>query len=209
MKPWLASFLVLTTVTTSAVATADTIGAEPNDYGKVTHITKGVKELDLGGLFVLSHQKVGDAEGTTRVSSLGGLSFQYFINDNVSAGAAALFSYDRLSANSYATGFGGMAFAALHVRLGLGAFLRPMLGGGILVGSVSTETTPGTTANASQIAGIVRIGLPFAYFPSRRIVLQAGPELNLVIGSTTPDQGDSVSYTSIASGFGVSAGYAF
>jgi len=193
----------------AGTARADTVHADPNDDGRVTAVQKGVKEIDLGGLFVLTHTKTGDAEGTTRVSSLSGLSFQYFINDNLSAGASALFSYDRLSSTSYATGFGGVAFAALHVRLGLGAFLRPMIGGGVLVGKLNTETTPGMTTSASQISGLIRVGLPFAYFPSRRIVLQAGPELDVLIGATNPDVGDSVSFTTISAGFGVSAGYVF
>lgn len=206
-SPALISLVFLCSLT--GTAPADTISADPNDAGRVTSLRKGVKELDLGGLFVMTHTKTGDAEGTTRVSSLGGLSFQYFINDNLSAGVAALVSYDRLSATSYATGFGGMAFAALHVRLGLGAFLRPMLGGGVLVGKLNTELSPGMTSNASQVSGLVRLGLPFAYFPSRRVVLQAGPELDVMIGKTSPDVGASVSFTTISAGFGVSAGYVF
>lgn len=202
----LAFFLILAL---PALAHADTLGAEPNDYGKVTHITKGVKEIDLGGIFVLSHSKMGDAEGTTRVSTLSGLGFQYFINDNFSAGGTALFAYDRLSSTTHSTGFGGMAFASLHVRLGLGAFLRPLIGAGVLVGNLVTETAPGMTATASQVSGLVRIGIPFAYFPSRRIVLQAGPELDVSVGSTTPDAGDSQSFVTVTGGFGVSAGYAF
>jgi hypothetical protein len=208
MKPWLVIALC-SLASAPSVVFADTLGAEPQDYGKVTHIKKGVKEIDLGGIFVLSHSKNGDAEGNTRVSSLSSLGFQYFINDNFSAGGAALFGYDRLSNNTYSTGFGGMAFASLHVRLGLGAFLRPLIGGGLLVGNLSTEVTPGMTTSASQVSGLVRIGLPFAYFPSRRIVLQAGPELNISVGSTTPDAGDSQSFVSVTGGFGVSAGYAF
>jgi hypothetical protein len=65
------------------------------------------------------------------------------------------------------------------------------------------------TSSASQISGLVRIGIPFAYFPSRRIVLQAGPEVAISVGSTTPDAGDSQSFVSITGGFGVSAGYTF
>jgi hypothetical protein len=205
MKFWPAFLLLVV----PSLASADTLGANPHDAGSITHITKGVKEIDLGGIFVLSHQKTGDAEGTTRISSIGGLGFQYFINDNFSAGGTALFNYDRLSSNTYSTGFGGMAFASLHVRLGLGAFLRPLLGAGVLVGSLSTETTPGMTSSASQVSGLVRVGVPFAYFPSRRIVLQAGPELVMSVGSTTPDVGDSQSFVTVTGGFGVSAGYAF
>ncbi len=202
----LACLLALCAATPAA---ADTIGANPEDHGRVTHIRKGVKEIDVGGIFVLSHNKAGDGEGTTQVSSLGGLSFQYFLNDNFSAGAMVLASYERLTATTHSSGFGGMLFGSLHVRLGLGAFLRPTLGAGVIAGSVSTEVTPGMQVVSSQIAGLVRLALPFAYFPSRRIVLQAGPELDVEVGSVTPDGGEGESFTSVTGGFGVSAGYAF
>ncbi|MBA3460686.1 MAG: hypothetical protein H0T46_12030 [Deltaproteobacteria bacterium] len=202
----LACLLALSVATPAA---ADAIGAEPADHGSVTHIRKGVKEIDLGGIFVLSHDKAGDGEGTTQISSLGGLSFQYFISDNFSAGAMVLASYERVSATTHSSGFGGMAFGSLHVRLGLGAFLRPTLGAGMIVGSTSTEITPGMQVVSSRIAGLVRLALPFAYFPSRRIVLQAGPELDVEVGSVTPDGGEGQSFTSVTGGFGVSAGYVF
>ena len=63
---------------------------------------------------------------------------------------------------------------------------------------------------ASQTAALVRLALPFAYFPSRRVVLQAGPELDITLGTVTADGADEgQSFTSVAGGFGVSAGYAF
>ena len=205
MKSWTA--LILCAL--AGTANADTLNANPNDYGRVTAVRKGVKEIDLGGIFVLSHEKSGDQESTTRMSSLGGLSFQYFINDNISIGAAGLVNYDRLSSTTYATGFGGMAFAALHVRLGLGAFLRPMIGAGVLGGSLTTEVTPGMSTSTSQFSGLFRLGIPFAFFPSNRIVLQAGPELNVLVGATSPEVGDSQSFVTVSAGFGVSAGYVF
>jgi len=190
-------------------AAADTLGANPQDRGKVTAITKGVKEIDLGGIFVLSHSKSGDAEGSTRISTLGGVGFQYFLKDNLSAGGTFLASYDRQSADAYSTAFGGAAFASLHVRLGLGAFLRPTLGVGALFGTQKTEVTAGQLMSASQVSGLVRIGLPFAYFPGTRVVLQAGPELDVSIGRTTPEGGEGQSFTNVSGGFGVSAGYVF
>lgn len=193
----------------SSPALADTVGANPDDRGKVTAVQKGVKEIDVGGIFVLSHSKAGDAEASTRISSLGGLGFQYFISNNISAGATFLASYDKQSENASSTGFGGALFGSLHVRLGLGAFLRPTLGAGVLVGSQKIEVTPGTLMSASQVSGLVRIGLPFAYFPGTRFVLQAGPELDIAIGRVTPDGGEGQSFTNISGGFGVSAGYVF
>ncbi len=193
----------------AAPASADDIGGNPNDSGKVTNIRKGVKELDVGGIFVLSYNKSGNGEAQTRMSTLGGAGFQYFINNNISAGANVLFNYDRQSSTTYSTAFGGTVFGSLHVRLGLGAFLRPTLGAGVLVGNLNSEVTPGMVSRASQVAGLVRIAMPFAYFPSRRVVLQAGPEINLSIGNVTPDGGESQSFTTVAGGFGVNVGYAF
>jgi hypothetical protein len=193
----------------ASTAAADTIGANPRDPGKVTHVQKGVKEIDVGGIFVLSHNKSGEADGVTRISTIGGAGFQYFIKDNFSAGAQFLASYDRQSAESYSTAFGGALFASLHARLGLGAFLRPTLGIGALFGTQKTEVTPGTLMSASQASGLIRIALPFAYFPGSRVVLQAGPEIDISIGRTTPDGGEGESFTNVSGGFGVSAGYVF
>jgi hypothetical protein len=201
------SLLVVSLLATPAAA--DTVGANPNDYGKVTAIQKGVKEIDIGGIFVLQHNKAGDAEGSTRISTLGGVGFQYFIKDAVSVGGMFVASYDRLSADAYSTAFGGLAFASYHFRLGLGAFLRPTFGAGALFGTQKVELAPGNLMSASQVSGLVRIGLPFAYFPSRRIVLQAGPELDVSIGRITPDGGEGQSFTNVSGGFGVSAGYVF
>jgi hypothetical protein len=195
-------------VTLAGVAHADTVTADPNDAGKVTAIGKGVKELDLGGIFVLSYAKSGDADAVTRISTLGGAGFQYFINANISAGANFLFNYDKVG-DASSTAFGGTAFASAHVRLGLGAFLRPTLGVGALFGTQQLDLGGGMVAEASQTSLLVRLAMPFAYFPSKRVVLQAGPEINISVGNVTPDGGEAQSFTTIAGGFGVGIGYAF
>jgi hypothetical protein len=200
---------ILASLIAATPVAADTLGANPNDPGKVTFITKGVKEIDIGGIFVLSHSKAGDSEGQTRISTLGGLGFQYFLKNNLSVGGQFLANYDKQSATAYSTAFGGAAFASLHVRLGLGAFLRPTLGFGALFGTQKTELTPGQLMSASQVSGLIRIGLPFAYFPGSRIVLQAGPELDISVGNVTPEGGEAQSFTNVSGGFGVSAGYVF
>jgi hypothetical protein len=189
-------------------ARADEVGANPNDPGKVTAIAKGVKEIDLGGLFVFSYDKVEDTS-VTKLTTLGGLSFQYFINANLSAGVTGLFAYDKVGEQS-ATSFGGVLFGSFHVRLGLGAFFRPTLGLGALFGSREIDSGMGTVAKLSQTAFLARIGLPFAYFPSKRVVLQAGPEFNIEIGSFKADgASEGTSFTTVAGGFGVAVGYVF
>lgn len=200
--------LIVTFLSLTGTAYADDVGPA-NDAGSVTNIRKGTKELDLGGTFLFSSTKAGDGDAVTRVSSLGGGSFQYFINNNVSAGANLLFSYDKVGDTS-STAFGGTVFGSLHLRLGLGAFLRPTFGVGALVGSSQADLGGGAVLEADQTALLVRVALPFAYFPTKRIVLQAGPELNVSIGNVTPKAGgDSQSFTNISSGFGVGIGYAF
>ncbi|MBA3396683.1 MAG: hypothetical protein H0T89_28890 [Deltaproteobacteria bacterium] len=200
--------LLATSTLALSTAVADEVTAEPTDPGRVTAIGKGVKEIDLGGIFVLSVDKVGE-ESNTKLSTLMGAGFQYFINNNVSLGATALFSYDKAGADTQSTGFGGVLFGSFHVRLGLGAFFRPTLGLGGLFGNREIGSG-GTVAKLTQTAFLTRIGLPFAYFPSRRVVLQAGPEINVSVGSFKADGSDEgTSFTTVAGGFAVGVGYVF
>lgn len=203
------SLIVLSVLVVAAEARADEVAANPNDPGKVTSIGRGVKEIDLGGIFVLSVDKVGD-ESTTKLSTLGGLGFQFFLNQNVSLGATGLFSYDKVGDATSATSFGGVAFGSLHVRLGLGAFFRPTLGLGALFGTREIDAGGGMVTEFSQVAFLARIGLPIAYFASKRVVLQAGPEVNVEIGSFKADGAtDGTSFTTVAGGFAVGVGYVF
>lgn len=203
------SLLVLPFLAVAAPAHADEVAANPNDAGRVTSIGKGVKELDLGGIFVLSVDKVED-QSTTKLSTLGGVGFQYFINQNVSIGASGLFAYDKVGDVESATSFGGALFGTFHVRLGLGAFFRPTLGLGALFGTREVDAGGGTVAELSQVAFLTRIALPFAYFASKRVVLQAGPEIDVSIGSFKADGAEEgTSFTTIAGGFAVGVGYVF
>jgi|MudIll2142460700_1097286.scaffolds.fasta_scaffold23536_2 hypothetical protein len=207
--PMKGSLLVLILLASATAARADEVAANPNDAGKVTSIGKGVKEIDLGGIFVLTVDKVDD-QSTTKLSTLGGLGFQYFLNANVSLGATGLFAYDKVGDTASATSFGGVVFGSLHVRLGLGAFFRPTLGLGALFGTREIDVGGGTVTELTQTAFLARIGLPFAYFPSKRVVLQAGPEINVSLGSFKADGAtDSTSFTTVAGGFAVGVGYVF
>ena len=141
--PMKASLLAVSLLALATPARADEVAANPSDPGKVTSIGKGVKEIDLGGIFVLTVDKVGD-ESTTKLSTLGGVGFQYFFNANVSAGATGLFAYDKVGDTASATSFGGALFGSLHVRLGLGAFFRPTLGLGALFGTREVDAGGGT-----------------------------------------------------------------
>ena len=199
--------LLLVPLFISTAAHADTIGANPNDPGKVTHIDKGVKELNLGGIFVYSVDKVEDTT-TSRFSSLGGPGFQYFFNPNVSVGAQGLISYDKAGDASAVT-FGGVISGAFHVRLGLGLFFRPTLGLGALFGTREIEAG-GVITELNQTAFLTRISFPIAYFASKRFFMQAGPEVNISVGTFKADGADEgVSFTTVAGGLAVGVGYVF
>lgn len=190
-------------------ALADEVAANPADPGRVTAIAKGVKEIDLGGIFVLTVDKVDD-QSNTRIATLGGAGFQYFFSPTLSAGVTGLFSYEKAGDAESATSFGGVVHATFHVRLGLGAFFRPTLGLGALFGTREIDSGGGTVAELSQTAFLTRIGLPIAYFATRRVVLQAGPEINVSIGSFKADgASEGTSFTTVAGGFAVGVGYVF
>jgi hypothetical protein len=190
-----------------ATARAD---IDPNDPNPVTRIERGVSELDVGALGVLTYNSTNN-NSTTQVSLLFGLGYQYFLGNNLSLGANFLIDYDRENSNISAHAYGGDLFAAAHLRLGLGAFFRPSIGLGLLFGSAEEDTgIAGIVVKQSETAFLLRLQFPFAYFPSRRIVLQAGPEIDMLFGSFTPDGGgDSTGFTQISGGFGIGMGYAF
>lgn len=200
--------LAFASVLFASTAAADTIGANPNDPGKVTFIDKGVKELNLGGIFVYSVDKVEDTT-TSRFSSLGGPGFQYFFNANVSVGAQGLIAYDKVGDASAIT-FGGVVSGAFHVRLGLGLFFRPSLGLGALFGTREIDSGTGMITELNQTAFLTRISLPIAYFASKRFFMQAGPEVNISVGSYKADGVDEgISFTTVAGGLAVGVGYVF
>jgi len=208
MQRLFAALIALTLAVPSAVA--DTAGAEPNDPGKITAIAKGVKEIDVGGIFVLSTNKVGDGETVTNMSTLVGPSFQYYINANFSVGGTGLINYEKAGDDSVLA-LGGLVHASVHMRLGLGAFFRPTVGVGALFGTreIMNPAMPGTVTELSQASFLGRIAFPIAYFTSRRFLLQAGPEIDFSLGSFKPDGGESTSFTTIAGGFSVGLGYVF
>ena len=67
----------------------------------------------------------------------------------------------------------------------------------------------GTIMQASQVSFVTHLRLPIAYFASKRLLLQAGPQLDVEVGNYTPTGGESQSFSRIAGGFAVGGGYAF
>jgi hypothetical protein len=200
--------LVFLALCLPSLARADEVYMNPNDPGKVTAIGRGVWEIDLGGLGVLTNDS-DSGTTVTRLSTDFSGALHYFLKDNVSVGVEGLFDYDSIGGGNNSITGGAAADVAVHLRLGLGAFFRPGIAVGALFGNRNTMVAAGTLAQATQVAFVTRIQLPIAYFASRRFLLQAGPQLNVQLGSYTPMGGDAVGFTRIAGGFAVGVGYVF
>ena len=200
--------VLLFAVLVPSLASADEIYQQPNDPGKVTRVGRGVWELDIGALGVLTND-TDNGDSVTRLSTDFSAQLHYFVKDNVSVGIEGLFDYDSLGAGASSITYGGAVDAAIHLRLGLGAFFRPGIAVGALVGNRNAMVATGTIAQASEFALLTRLQFPIAYFTSRRFLLQAGPQLNVQIGNYTPMGGEAVAFRRIAGGFAVGVGYAF
>ena len=188
---------------------ADELLGDHDDRGRITKIGRGVWEIDLGALGVLTSDKQG-ASSVMRLSSDLVAGVQRFVADNISVGGEILFDYDSAGAGNVARTFGGAVDATLHLRLGLGAFFRPGIAVGVLAGTRDLPAaTDGTIMQASQVSFVTHVRLPIAYFASKRLLLQAGPQLDLEVGNYTPTGGTSQAFSRIAGGFAVGGGYAF
>ncbi len=192
----------------ASTAAADTLGAAPSDPGRVTRVGPGVKELDVGGLFLFSLRAEAGAT-TTSISTLAGIGLQHFLRANVSVGGTLLASYEDLGGGVRVSAAGAAVSTTHHWRLGLGAFLRPGAGIGLLLGRQRTELGPGQLASATVVTGLVQLAAPIAYFPSPRLVLQAGPEFIVALDRVSPAEGAGHGSTRVTGGFAVRAGYVF
>lgn len=192
-----------------AAATADDLGPDGNDSGKVTRIRAGVWEADVGALAVLAFDKDGDDQ-TTRLSGDLSVSVQRFVRDNLSVGAAFLFNYVN-DAESSAIQLGGALLGTVHWRLGQGAFLRPQLALGVLGSQreIPMADQPNLVEEVPQVAGVARIRLALAYFASRNWVLEAGPQINATVGTYQPSGADRHTYAQVAGGFSIGVGRAW
>jgi hypothetical protein len=167
-----------------------------------------VFEIGLGSLFVFSYDRQETVSVKRLASDLNG-SVNYFIVDNVSIGLTGLFSYASNGEQNGATAYGAALGGIAHLRLGQGAFFRPGLSLGVLKGNREIPVAMNVVMEASQLGFTARARFPIAYFVSRNLNLEAGPQFNFTAGRYTPDAGDDVSFSSIEGGFSIGLGYAF
>jgi hypothetical protein len=196
-------FLVIAAVLAAAPAVARADDDTP------VHVDGGMSELDLGALGVLSRQPSGGTDSSTQVSTTVSLRYQYFLSDVLSVGGEAVLAYDRENSVQSNSAYGAAASATAHVHLGRGAYFRPTIALGGLFGSDNTNISGSVSLSESSKAFLMRFQLPFAYFASDHVVLQAGPELDVQLGSTSSDGSESTGFKTIVGGFAIAVGYAF
>jgi hypothetical protein len=201
-----AAFAIGLALAAPSRASADSLHGDRS--GGITKVTKGVWELDVGALALLTRDSAGDAAVTRLTTDLSG-AVNYFVADNLSLGAIGLMSYVNHGNDESALMLGGAVGATAHLRLGNGAFLRPGLALGALFGNRELPVGTGLVAEASQAAFTARLRLPIAYYINRQLHLEGGPQLNFSAGSFTPEGGESTSFTTLDGGFAVGAGYSF
>ncbi len=201
----------------STSARADTLGPGGRDVGKISEISKGVKELGVDSLFLLNYSKVGNGGASAlRMTVLGSLVFRYFVAKNLALIVNAGGLYRTFDAEGKATDVAGTASlgAAYYLSLGGGMFLAPSVGLGGLYGGRKTEAGP-VIVRDTVVGGLGRAGLGLVFYPSSRVNLFARPEVTAVYGSAKPSEvpagvtASSSSFFSVDGGFSVGASYIF
>ncbi|MEZ4227559.1 MAG: hypothetical protein R3B89_00255 [Polyangiaceae bacterium] len=220
-------------------AAADTLASGGNSVGKITRVSKGVKELSLETQLVFHSDTNKNGEGdeddttTSNLSLVGAPVFRYFLIDNLSLGLHVGGFYKSASSKTgdveerkvSDVGFLGTLSVSYNVSLGGGMFIAPLLGGGYFAGS-REDTTPGTAGGPDTVirsslsGGVGRAGLGLVFYPSSRFNLFARPEALMYFGSekekdearptgAPPVDPDAHSFTTIDAGFTCGASYIF
>jgi hypothetical protein len=197
--------LVAVLVLSARPAAADELYGE---HRGINRVRKGVFEVSFASLFAFANDTQGDASIFRLVTDLNG-TVSYFFRDNLSVDVTGLLGYQTTGDDNSAITYGGALGGTAHLRLGFGAFFRPGLAAGVLLGNREIPVGGTTVMEASQLGFTARLRLPIAYFISRNLHLEAGPQFNLTVGSYSPEGADSVSFTTIDGGFSVGAGYSF
>jgi len=222
----------------AANASADQLNPGGGSVGKITRISKGVKELSLETNIVFSSDTVKGKDqepdaSKSRLSLMGAPVFRYFIIDNLAIGLHAGGFYKNTSEGvddaKYKftdVGFIGTLSAQYLASLGGGMFIAPMVGGGAFFGNRETSSPaavvgdPDVVLRSSLAGGVVRGGIGLVFYSSSRFNLFARPEAIVYLGSVKPKEEalpagvtapepESRSFTSIDAGFTCGASYIF
>jgi hypothetical protein len=161
-------------------------------YGEISAIGKGVKEAGVESLFVTTFDKQGDAS-SFQLTFLGGLTFRYFIVENLGLSITVGGLFDTSSSIGKRSDFGGSGTlnAAYYAKLGGGMMLAPTIGIGGFGGGRTEEQAAGEV-RSSLFGGIARGGLGLVFYPGSRVNLFARPEAIAFFGSAKPAPTDAL-----------------
>jgi hypothetical protein len=203
--------VVLSLLSLSFNARADTLSPGSNDSGVVSNISKGVKELAVESMLVVGYDKIGDASALRAVALAGG-TFRYFVANNVALSLNANFLYRKSGTDQFGqVDLGGLALisAGYYASLGGGLFIVPQLGvGGTYAGRTLGEDPK--AVRSTIIGGNGDLGLALAFYPSHHFSVRAGPDALLTVGSVKENvSGTSTSLLSLDAGFKIGMSYVF
>jgi hypothetical protein len=207
MKPtWIGSVVVAALLIAPSSATADTLVPDPPDTSGIRRIGKGIKEIGGESLLVLDYSKAGEAS-SFRLSTVTGLSFRYFVVDNLNLA---------LNASYFFKGDGTISQQGGVVTLGAnylfnitkGLFFNAGLAAGGFFGKESLKDAPKDAPKPSLSGGAGRLGLGLVFYASPKFALFARPEAVLYFGKTTLGS-TSTSLLNVDGGFNVGASFVF
>lgn len=187
-------------------ASADVLTPGAPDTNGIRAIGKGIKEIGPESLLVLDYSKEGSAS-SLRVSTITGLSFRYFIRDNLDLALNVSYFY---KGDDAASRQGGVLTLGANylINIGRGLFLNPGLAGGGFFGKESVKGAPSGTPALTLVGGAARAGFGLAFYASPRFSLFARPEAVLYLGKV--GQGEtSRSLLNVDGGFNVGMNYVF
>jgi len=164
-------------------ASADTLTPGAPDTSGIHAIGKGIKEIGGESLLVLGYAKEGSAS-SFRVSTVTGLSFRYFVVNNLALSLnASYFVKDDDDAGGRQGGVFTLG-ASYFINIGKGLFLNPGLAGGGFIGKDFVKG--GSTApNPTVFGGAARAGFGLAFYASPHFSLFARPEAILYVSKQT------------------------
>jgi hypothetical protein len=190
-----------------ASANADTLEARPADTSGIRSIGRGVKELGGESLLVLGYAREGSAS-SFRLSTVTGLSFRYFVANNLNLTLNASYFY---KGNDTASSQGGVFTLGANYLINIltrGLFINTGVAVGGFVGGESIRGAPEGTKGPSLLGGAARAGFGLTFYAGPRFNLFARPEAILYLGSASQGK-TSVSLLNVDGGFNVGASLVF
>ena len=175
----------------------------------ISRIDKGTFQLSLDALLISTYEKDEGADSVFRANGDARLGLHYFLADNLALGLHAGLLVRKTGGTSRDLAFTADLSGRWYGRLGLGAFFAPELTLGGIFGDRDITLGGGLESHNSLTGFSAALRLPIAFFVSRVVSLEAGPQIIFSVASAKPDTGDATSVTALDLGFNVGFVYTF